>query len=62
MNAMMRQPKRRYRLVSDEHGRGKVVPYVLGDDDEQRDGTTTDRPGADERVRLPWVAVPKRDA
>jgi hypothetical protein len=61
INQMLRQGRRRYRLVSDEHRRGRVVPYIPGDDDEQRDSTNTDRPGAEARVRLPWVAVPRRD-
>jgi hypothetical protein len=57
---MMRQPKRRYRLIV-ENGKGKVVPYVPGDDDEQRDSTTIDRPGVEKPIQRPWVAVPKRD-
>jgi hypothetical protein len=50
-------------MVSDGSGRGRVEPYVPGDgDDDDRDtGTNTDRPGAEARVRLPWVAVPRRD-
>jgi hypothetical protein len=57
INEMMRQGRRRYTLIV-ENGKGKVVRVVPSDDDAGTDG---ERPGAEARVRLPWVAVPKRN-
>ncbi len=58
MNEMMRQGRRRYRLIV-EDGRGRVVRIDLdpdADDDAFKDG---ERPGA-ERPIPPWAAVKRK--
>jgi hypothetical protein len=55
INEMIRQPKRRYRLIS-EAGKGKVVRVEPADDA----GRDTERPGAERPILRPWAAVPKQ--
>ena len=61
INQTIRQPKRRYRLTSDEHGRGRVESYVPGETDDQDTGTTSERPGVEKPILRPIAAIPKRD-
>ncbi len=57
INTMLRQPKRRYRLIH-ENGKGKVVR--VDPDDDEGAGMDRERPGAERPILRPWAAVPKR--
>ena len=56
INAMLRQPKRRYRLIT-ENGKGKVVRVEPDADDVGKDG---ERPGAERPILRPWAAIPRK--